>query len=138
MESNWITWFAAAAAVGLIFVLVWRRRTWPQVLWLSGRVSASLDRDDTHLRIGQFLRLCQELPEGTSGWTESKFNLPEDWHVTSVEVLEHCVRVTSNGIGTFEINSENFGRLSYHLLTAQPPDDSVLNGVWRRYALAGR
>jgi hypothetical protein len=132
-----------AQIVGAIFgiaIVVWAARRWllkRHFVWRVFDISATIVRDDEHLKIGQFLNLEQRLRPGESGWTNMKINIPERWIVRAVVPSANGVTLTLLDGTEFHLHRRNVGPLSFEILDGgddKPDHDHEL--IWKKYAAA--
>ena len=104
-------------------------------VWRTDRIHATIERDDQHLKIGQFLYLAQDLEKGETGWLNMKINIPEDWNVHIITVGDGLVRLETVDSGVFELNRNNVGKLSFAILDGgDNKPDEVLEKIWIKHA----
>ena len=107
-----------------------------EILWKSECISAELLSDNTYLKIGKFIQLEQELDDGEFGWNQSKFNIPNTWHVNSVKVEAGIIVVNVKDHGEFQICKQNFGTLQSAILNDGQRDDAALFEVWKKHGIS--
>jgi hypothetical protein len=127
----------AAALVAIIaLALRWWLR-YRQFVWRTDDITASILRDDEHLKIGQFLNLDQRLRPNEGGWTNMKINIPEQWIVRDVASGGGRVTVTLLDGTVFQLDRRNIGSLSFEILDGgDDKSDLQLEAIWRKYASA--
>ena len=127
-------------AIGLIVsaALVWAWRAYNRYrafVWRTEDISASIERDDEFLKVGQYLNLNQHLAPEEQGWFSMKINIPESWTVTALIVANGSVKLDTENSGSFALNRRNVGKLSFAILDGgdNKPDD-VLHSLWVEHA----
>ena len=98
-------------------------------------ITATITRDDQYTGMGQYLHLEQKIGEDTTGWTASKFDVPESWAVRRVAVEDSRIVVVTQEQGNFAIDRDNFSPLFFDILDGGEKTDTALNEIWRRHAL---
>ena len=127
---------SAALVAAIAFAVRWwvRHR---QFVWRTNDITASILRDDEHLKIGQFLNLDQRLRPNESGWTNMKINIPEHWIVRTVASGGDHITMTLLDGTTFLLHRRNVGPLSVDILDGgDDKPDPQLEAIWRKYASA--
>ena len=104
-------------------------------VWRPVDIVAEIRADNSLLKIGKYLYLEHRIDEGEIAWTMSKFDIPNAWHVDRLGFEGNDLVIQVRGIGSFFINSKNFGELSFAILDGGlHKTDEVLEEIWKQYA----
>ena len=104
-------------------------------VWRPENITVEIKSDNTYLRIGKYLEFEQNLELGEYGWTQTKLNIPNTWHISEITKDAESFYIHTKEHGKYIINSRNFGDLNSDLLSV--PDDqdtSELDKIWKKYA----
>lgn len=104
-------------------------------VWKVNNIAAEIRNDSEYLMIGNYLELNQTLNVGEYGWTHSKLNIPDTWHVIEITKDSESIYINTEGHGKFILNSSNYGDLSSELLDVEDEQNSQeLENVWTECA----
>jgi hypothetical protein len=103
-------------------------------LWLAKSITASIERDDQYLNLGQYLHLTQKLQDGETGWTMSKMDLPEKWKIQNLRIEDDEIRFeVENGLSFF-LSRTNTPKLDFALLSLKDSTDEKIEQLWIKHA----
>jgi hypothetical protein len=103
-------------------------------LWRATSITASVERDDQYLNLGQYLHLTQKLDVGETGWTMSKMDLPEKWKIQNLRVQGDEIRFEVQDGFSFYLSGTNAPKLDFALLSLKGSPDERIEELWIRYA----
>src|SRR5689334_13985626 len=101
--------------------------------WPQHSIRASVLRDDTHLKIGQFLQLDRQLNKGESGWKQMRIDLPDRWRVKHVQVEQTGFAIFLDEDRVFRVSREQIGDLSFRILDGGIKAEDELKKLWEPY-----
>lgn len=103
------------------------------VLWKPSDISFRIYQSHPALKMGLMLELNQQLEEGEFGWTQSRYDIPENWGDASVDMIEGVIVISTKG-ERFYIDAVNQGPLQFYILNGGVKSDAELLGIWRKHA----
>ena len=103
------------------------------VVWRPEAIRVTVSRDGYPGTRRPYVQLDQTLPEGTEGWTMSKFELPADWAAATAAMDHGHVLVKVPDGEEFTIDATNFGDLGSALLQ-KGRNNQALRKEWRQHA----
>lgn len=106
-------------------------------VWRTEVITATIERDDLNLKIGQYLHLKQVIRPKELAWTMMKIDLPERWSVKDLYVGNGRIRLQNYDGSNYELTRHNVGKLSFEILNGGRKSDAELEELWRRFAPTG-
>ena len=107
-------------------------------VWRPESITASVQRDDEWLKIGQYLNLDQALRRNEGGWTNMKIDLPEHWEIASIQFVGVRLEIALRGGSRYYVGPDNVGLLSFDVLDGgDRKSDAELERIWAKHAGGG-
>ena len=105
-------------------------------IWRPDNITTEIKSDNTYLKIGKYLELEQNLESDEYGWTQTKLNIPDTWHISEITKDAENFYIHTKEHGKYIINAENFEDLSSTLLGVSDDQDTFeLEKIWKKYAI---
>lgn len=103
-------------------------------IWRTENITAQVKSDNVYLKIGKYIEFEQKLEAGEYGWTNSKENIPDTWHISDIVKDTESFYITTKEHGQYIVNASNFGTLSSAILGAGEIQDHELEEIWKEHA----